>query len=152
VAFAETDGGALLPVERAAFFPDAFDVGCASGQAVENGGEHGADGTAAGFGVARIGHLAEGVVQGFGGTGLAEDCDEAVATALRIVFPGTLPEDVAGGTAGFEIVLLVENGGHRKVFGRIARNVDTETRAHGSPEIAVLLDFTRLHRQARSAE
>jgi len=26
------------------------------------------------------------------------------------VFPGTLPEDVSGGTAGFEIVLLVENG------------------------------------------
>lgn len=63
MAAGEADCGALPLGERAAFFPDAFDVGRAAEQAVTDEGEHGAEGMAAGFGAARIIDPAQGVAQ-----------------------------------------------------------------------------------------
>ena len=74
MAAGQANRGALLLGERAAFLPDAFDVGRAAKQAIADEGEHGADGMAAGFGVARVIDLAQGVTQaaqGLDGQGAA---------------------------------------------------------------------------------
>ena len=50
------------------------------------------------------------VLETLGGTGPAEDGDEPLDTAFRIVFPSSLPQNVPGGTSGLEVMLLVEGG------------------------------------------
>ena len=63
VTLVEADGGALLLVERAAFSPNAFDVGGAADEAVGEEAEHGAEGVAAAFGVAEVIDVFEGGAQ-----------------------------------------------------------------------------------------
>lgn len=48
--------------------------------------------------------------EAFGRSSPAIDGDESIHSAFRIVFVGALPENMSGGTTGFGVVLLVENG------------------------------------------
>ena len=64
VAAGHADGAALVLVEGGAFLPDGFDVLGAADEAVNDEGEHGAEGVADGFGVAGVGEVLQGVAQG----------------------------------------------------------------------------------------
>ena len=50
------------------------------------------------------------VLEMLGRTRRAEHGDELHDAAFRIVFPSPLPQNVPGGTPGFEVMLLVEDG------------------------------------------
>jgi len=57
VAPGQANGAALVLIEGGAFLPDSFDVGGSADEAVDDKGEHGAEGVANGFGVAGVGDV-----------------------------------------------------------------------------------------------
>ena len=63
VAPGQSDGAALVLVERSALAPDGFDVLGAAEESIDDEREHGAEGMADGFGVAGVGEAAQGVAQ-----------------------------------------------------------------------------------------
>ena len=64
VAPGQADGAALVLVEGAAFGPNGFDVAGSADEAVNDEGEHGAEGVTDGFGVAGVGEVQQGVAEG----------------------------------------------------------------------------------------
>lgn len=64
VALGQADGTALVLIKGGAFVPDGFDIASPADEAVNDEGEHGAEGVADGFGVAGVGEAAESLAQG----------------------------------------------------------------------------------------
>jgi len=64
VALGQADGAALVLIEWGAFLPDGLDVASSADEAVDDEGEHGAEGVANGFGIASVGETLQGVAQG----------------------------------------------------------------------------------------
>jgi hypothetical protein len=62
-ALGQSDGAALVLIKGAAFVPDGFDVVGSADQAVDDEGEHGAEGVAARFGITGVGESHEGFAQ-----------------------------------------------------------------------------------------
>jgi hypothetical protein len=86
------------------------------------------------------------VLEAFGGTRPAEDGDEPLDTALRIVFPSPLPQNVPGRTPGLEVMLLVENGAQLADFecfggradGQITTPQDHQMRCGGDHDTTIM--------------
>ena len=57
VALGQADGAALVLIQGGAFLPDGLDVGGSADEAVNDEGEHGAEGVADGFGVTGVGEV-----------------------------------------------------------------------------------------------
>ena len=64
VAPGHADGAALVLIKRRAFVPDCFDVLGTADEAINDEGEHGAEGVADGFGVTGVGEVHKSVAQG----------------------------------------------------------------------------------------
>ena len=64
------------------------------------------------------------VLEPFGGTAPAKDCDEPVGAIFWILLVSALPEDMTGGATSFEIVLFVESGAKLADFQRLSRGAD----------------------------
>ena len=77
------------------------------------------------------------VLESLGGTGPTQDGDEVFAAVFRVVFVNSLPDDMSGGAAGFEVVLGIQDGAELADFKRfggganLKGRIDLKTRCEG---------------------